>query len=228
MKTLSVAYLPRGPRSRTKRLLDHFLNRIRSLDQARGTDIEHLDLAENPAPLFLRENVAAYYRRNYEGAVLSEAEAGHLKGMDRLTMQLESADFVVLSYPMFNLSHPAVVKGWFDAVLQKGRTWRMTTQGYEGLLKGKRGLVISTSASAFTVEAGNLSLDHSISLSTQLLSMMGIEVDVVNAQGLAKPGQEEPALRAAEAQLDEIAERWHGESGGTRLVDEPHGAAKEG
>ncbi|MBI5445049.1 MAG: NAD(P)H-dependent oxidoreductase [Deltaproteobacteria bacterium] len=204
MKTLSVSYLPRGPRSRTKRLLDHFLRQV-------GTgSVEHLDLTEDVPPLFLLQNVAAYYRRNYEGAVLSESQASLLKGMDRLTAQLESADFVVLCYPMFNLSHPAVVKAWFDAVLQKGRTWRMTPQGYEGLLKGRRALVISTSASAFTTEAGNLSLDHSVSLSTQLLSMMGMEVDVVNAQGLARPGQEEPTLRAAEAQLEQVAARWYG------------------
>jgi FMN-dependent NADH-azoreductase len=205
LKTLSISCLPRGPRSRTKRLLDHFLRHATE-------DVEHLDLTKDAPPLFLLDNVAAYYRRNYEGAVLNEAEASHMKGMDRLTTQLESADYVIISYPMFNLSHPAVVKAWFDAVLQKGRTWRMTPAGYEGLLKGKRALVISSSASAFTAEAGNAALDHSISLSTQLLAMMGIEVEAVNAQGLAKPGQEQTILEAAEARLDEVARRWYGAS----------------
>lgn len=202
MKTLSISYLPRGQRSRTKRLLDYFLR------HATG-DVEHLDLASNVPPLFLVDNVVAYYRRNYEGTVLSEAEGALMKGMDRLTSQLEAADFIVLSYPMFNLSHPAVVKAWFDAVLQKGRTWRMTPTGPEGLLKGKRALVISSSASAFTEELGTAGLDHSISLSTQLLAMMGVETVAVNAQGLAHR-EEEPILRDAEARLADTALRWYG------------------
>ena len=131
MKTLIVSYLPRGPRSRTKRLLDHFAAGIKS------GEVEHLDLIESVPPLFLRENLLAYYRRNYADEPLSDAEAGILRDMDRLTAQLQAADFVILAYPMFNLSVPAVVKAYFDAVLQKGGTWTFGPTGHpEGLLKG--------------------------------------------------------------------------------------------
>lgn len=205
MKTLSVSYLPRGPRSRTKRLLDSFLSHATD-------EVEHIDLAREVPPLFLVENLAAYYRRNYEGTALTAPEAALMKDMDRLTTRVESADCVVVSYPMFNLSHPAVVKAWFDAVLQKGRTWKMTPTGPEGLLKGKRALVISSSASAFTEEVGTAGFDHSIRLSTQLLTMMGFDTVAVSAQGLAQH-EEEPILCEAEARLADTAQQWYGAIG---------------
>src|SRR5665647_989272 len=103
MKTLIISYLPRGERSKTKQILDAFL------ENATG-ETEQLDLNKDVPDLFLPENLSAYYRRNYAGEELSEIDKKHLEKMDKMTEQFLNADKIVLAYPMYNFSLPAVVK----------------------------------------------------------------------------------------------------------------------
>ena len=49
--------------------------------------------------------------------------------MDRMTTQLKSADIIVIAFPMYNFSMPAIIKTWFDFVIQKGVTFGNETDG---------------------------------------------------------------------------------------------------
>lgn len=56
------------------------------------------------------------------------------------------ADMVVFIYPIWWFERPAILKGWFDRVFSHGFAYRMTEDGMiEGLLKGKKAVVITTS-----------------------------------------------------------------------------------
>jgi FMN-dependent NADH-azoreductase len=46
-----------------------------------------------------------------------------LSKMDRMAAQLKSADIVVVVFPMYNFSMPAIVKARFDSVMQNGVTF---------------------------------------------------------------------------------------------------------
>ena len=131
MKTLVVSYLPRGKRSHTGKLLDAFMENA-------GTDVEHLDLLEDLPDVFLSDNLLSYVKRQYLGEALSDEETASLEKMDRMTRQLKAADLVVLAFPMHNFSFPAVVKAWFDSVMQKGETWDTDENGYVQLMTGKK------------------------------------------------------------------------------------------
>lgn len=66
------------------------------------------------------------------------------------------ADAVIVQYPLWWFSTPAILKGWFDRVLAAGWAYRVTdpadpkrTLRYgDGNLKGKRGMVIVTTGAS--------------------------------------------------------------------------------
>jgi NAD(P)H dehydrogenase (quinone) len=57
------------------------------------------------------------------------------------------ADLIILQGPVWWQSIPAILKGYIDRVFSTGFAYRYTPQGPEGLLKGKKGLLITTSGS---------------------------------------------------------------------------------
>ncbi len=103
-KTLVIKYIPRGERSNTKKILDQFKSKIRN------STIKEVDLATETPDLFLNENLMAYIQRDYLGQELLLEQKKLLSKMDIMIEQIKSADIVVLAYPMFNFSMPAVVK----------------------------------------------------------------------------------------------------------------------
>ncbi|MBF0594678.1 MAG: NAD(P)H-dependent oxidoreductase [Candidatus Omnitrophica bacterium] len=203
MKALIVSYCPRGERSRTKQLVDYAAGVLKS----KKASVEVLDLAKEVPDFLLPDRLASYYRRNYMGEKLAGKDLAQLKKMDQMTDQLMKADIVVIGYPMYNFSQPAVVKGWFDSVMQKGKTWDFAQGGYAGLMKGRKALVLSTSGGAY--EGDLASMDHSISLSKLHLSFMGYTVEAVTGAGINRyPEREQDILGAAKAQIMEIMARF--------------------
>jgi len=51
---------------------------------------------------------------------------------------LADSEFISLVYPLWWGSFPAVLKGYFDRVLTQGFAFKITANGPEGLLKGKK------------------------------------------------------------------------------------------
>ena len=59
---------------------------------------------------------------------------------------VRQADVLIFIYPIWWFERPAMLKGWFDRVFSQGFSYRFTEEGMvEGLLKGKRAVVITTS-----------------------------------------------------------------------------------
>lgn len=204
MKTLIISYLPRGERSHTKKLLDRFIER------ADGQEIEHLDLLEELPDVFLAENLGSYVKRNYLGETLTEQESSGLARMDRMTQQLKGADRLVLAFPMHNFSFPAVVKAWFDSVMQKGETWTVGENGYEPLLTGRKALVLLSSGGLY--EGDTAPYEHAASLAQVELGFMGFETQVVAAGGMNLLPNPEEVVQARQAEVESIANEWFNES----------------
>lgn len=205
MKALIVSYCPRGERSRTKQLADHAVGLLK----AQKISVEVQDLAHNIPDLLTPERLASYYRRNYMGETPGQDDLAQLRRMDQMTDQLMSADLLVLAYPMYNFSQPAIVKAWIDSVMQKGRTWDLVPGGYCGLMKGKKALVITTSGGAYDGELAFL--EHSASLSRVVLGFMGYDTVVVAGAGINRDPQMEGEIMArARTEIQEALSRFTG------------------
>lgn len=92
--------------------------------------------------------------------------------MKKMTAQFKSADIIVMAFPMHNFSLPGIVKKtYFDSILLKGETWDIGPNGYVGLMKGKKMIIISASGGDYQGKMS--SWDHSMTLAEQLGNFMG-------------------------------------------------------
>jgi FMN-dependent NADH-azoreductase len=203
-KTLIVNYLPRGERSSTKKLVDAFVSGIKDNE---SKDIEILDLLKNTPDFLTAEIVDAYIHRNYLGEKLDEKKQKLLSKMDNMTEQLKGADVVVIAFPMYNLSMPAMVKAYFDSVMQKGVTWD-AKDGYVGLMKGKKALILTSSGGVYPSDSPS---EHSVSLAKAEFAFMGFsDIRVVAAQGVNAPHfKKEDVLAEAEKGIKKIVSEWY-------------------
>jgi NAD(P)H dehydrogenase (quinone) len=58
--------------------------------------------------------------------------------------RLEQADLLILQYPMWWFSVPAILKGWVDRVLVYGRTYTSQMRYHRGHLRGRRAMLSVT------------------------------------------------------------------------------------
>jgi FMN-dependent NADH-azoreductase len=204
MKTLIVKYLPRNERSNTKKLLDAFMKQIKN------SVVEELDLSDDVPDIFLRDNLLAYINRNFLGQELSPKEKKLLFKMDRMTAQLKSADIVVVAFPMYNFSMSAVVKAWFDSVIQKGETWDRRNGELVKCMAGKKALIIVSSGGIFS--KGQFSDGEcALSLAKLEFQFMGYsDVQGILAEGMAM--NEEAKLNSLNKSINQvrtIAKEWY-------------------
>jgi FMN-dependent NADH-azoreductase len=75
-------------------------------------------------------------------------QAARLGFSDQLIAELNWADHIVLTTPMYNFGVPATLKAWIDMVCRAGVTFRYGANGAEGLLKDKRVDIVVTTGGA--------------------------------------------------------------------------------
>ncbi len=189
-----------GANSVSNKLIDGFLTAAKAVNPA--TTVTDRDLDANPVPHIQSTSLAGIGRPAPE----TEAAKPTRALSDALIAETQAADLIVIGAPMYNFSIPSTLKSWFDHVLRAGATFQYTAEGPEGLLKGKRALIVVARAGAYS-EGQATAADFQIPYLRQLLGFVGItDVDVVLAEGLAF-GEEAAmaAIGAATAALEEKA-----------------------
>jgi FMN-dependent NADH-azoreductase len=105
---------------------------------------------------------------------------------DELIAELEAADTIVLAVPMYNFSIPSTLKAWIDHVARRGRTFRYTENGPEGLLKGKKVFVLAARGGFYSKGAPAAALDFQEPYLRAALGFIGLsDVTFVHLEGLA-------------------------------------------
>lgn len=209
MHTLVVKYTPRGSRSRTNELLHHFLEHL-PIEH----DVRTLDLCHDLPDFFLPDRLQSYIIRNYHNSRLDLHHAKLMHQMDKMTADVLGADQLVLATPIHNYSLPALVKGWFDSIMLKGKTWDLEQSPageitFSGLIPpNRKALVIVTSGS--TYQADSKYKDFCTPLAKQNLDFMGFSpVQIVHAAGM-NFSQEvaDRAIDHAKSALAQCADNW--------------------
>ena len=156
-------------------------------DAVHGLQVTYRDLAAEPLP-------------HLSAATLARTDATDAARSERAIEQLFATDVLVLGAPMYNFSIPSTLKAWIDRVAVAGRTFRYTAEGPEGLVKGKRVILVLAQGG---VHAEHGPSEHHESYLKWMLGFLGMtDIEVVRAQGLAMgPEAREAALTAARASL---------------------------
>jgi FMN-dependent NADH-azoreductase len=205
MKTLIVKYIPRNERSNTKKLLDAFREEISI------SDVEELDLLDDVPDMLLGNNLLAYIKRNFREIELLPEEEKLLSKIDRMAAQLKSADIVVVVFPMYNFSMPAIVKAWFDSVIQKGVTFGNRNDGQTVISNaGKKALTLISSGGVYSNESFS-GREHALSLSMlEFQYMKYSDVRGILAEGMAMNEEvKQTNLNKSIRQVRAIAREWY-------------------
>jgi FMN-dependent NADH-azoreductase len=160
------------------------------------------DVGADPVPHLSAETTPAI--RGAEPATEAAREALALS--DALVAELKAADLIVIGAPMYNFGMASTLKAWFDHVLRAGITFRYSEAGPEGLVKGKKAIVIESRAGLYS-EGPAAAMDSQEPHLRTLLGFMGVEdVAFVRAERLAfGPEAAEASIEAALAELRGLA-----------------------
>ncbi len=208
-KTLIVKYIPRNERSNTKKLLDTFR------EEVSNSIVEELDLLDDVPDIFLDDNLLAYIKRNFLGQELLPEEEKLLSKMDRMAAQLKSADIVVVAFPMYNFSMPAIVKAWFDSVIQKGVTFGERKDGQMKISNTeKKALILVSSGGVYSNEPFS-GREHALSLSMLEFHYMGYsDVRGLLAEGMSMNEEvKQSNLNRSIRQIRSIVREWYKKEG---------------
>ena len=175
--------------------------------------------------------VAAWRRQNPRGEVryvdLAKAPLGHLTGellgaatlpIEQRSVELQrdvaaseqaldeflAADVIVVGAPMYNFSIPSQLKAWIDRIAVKGKTFRYTEKGPEGLAKGKKVIIVSARGGIYSAGSQAAAMDFQENYLRSVFGFLGVtDIEFVRAEGLNYgPAQREQAMSVA---LDGIA-----------------------
>ncbi|MGG6109086.1 FMN-dependent NADH-azoreductase [Pantoea allii] len=161
--------------SQSSQLADFYIEQA----QAKGDQITVRDLAANPVPVLDGELVGALRPSD---APLSPRQQDALALSDELIAELQAHDVVVIAAPMYNFNIPTQLKNYFDLIARAGVTFRYTEAGPEGLVKGKRAVILSSRGGIHKDTASDL-LTPYVKL---FLGFIGItDVEFVFAEGIA-------------------------------------------
>jgi FMN-dependent NADH-azoreductase len=192
-----------GEASVSNKLVDKAVEELRR--QYPGIAVVTRDLGSDPVPHLTLDSATAL-----RSEPANDAQASARALSDTLIEELKSADVVVIGAPMYNFGITSTLKAWFDHVLRAGVTFRYTQDGPEGLLPGKRAIVVVTRGGLYS-EGPAAAMDSQEPHLRTMLGFIGItDVTFVRAEKLAfGPEARDQAISAAHAQLsDTIAERF--------------------
>src|SRR5262245_45742012 len=159
--------------------------------------VTHRDLGANPLPHLVPETL-----NGVRGTPVTPAEQAARVLSDELVNELRAADTVIIGAPMYNFSVPTTLRAWFDHVLRSGVAFRYSAEGPQGLLGGRRVIVIESRGGRYS-EGAAQSVGFQEPYLRHLLGFMGItDVTFVHAEKIGYgPEARSAALKEARARI---------------------------
>lgn len=125
--------------SQSNQLADFFVEQWKAAHA--GDEITVRDLAAQPIPVLDGELVGALRPSDTE---LTPRQQEALALSDELIAELQANDVIVMAAPMYNFNIPTQLKNYFDLIARAGVTFRYTEKGPEGLITGKRAIILTS------------------------------------------------------------------------------------
>ncbi|MBL6751394.1 MAG: NAD(P)H-dependent oxidoreductase [Nevskia sp.] len=138
-RLLHVVGSPRGERSASVEVAEAYIAAYQGRHP--GAAIDTLDLWREPLPEFDRPALEAKYA-GLAGVERSAEQNRAWDGIRALAQRFHDADVVVFSIPMWNFGIPYKLKHLIDYISQKDVLFRFDASGFEGMLKGKKAIVV--------------------------------------------------------------------------------------
>ncbi len=210
MKLLHIDSSASPGASWSRRLTAGFVNDWAARNPSTG--ILYRDLNANPAPPVSSDLLEALYAP--KGNAVATRKLDALKTSEALVDEFLAADAYVFGVPMYNFSVPGSFKAWIDHVVRMGRTWARGPKGMEGLVKGRKMLIVSTRAGDYGKGGPREGFDFHEPFLRKVFGLVGIEdIDYLPVINSPAHGDSTQRFMEAAARLDSIAKRWEAEFG---------------
>lgn len=198
-KVLIIESSPRGVDSASNQLAA----RLKQVFQARPhVQTVSRNVSQEPIPVLDGAVLGAFFTPEAD----QTPEQRDVAGLSaKLIGELREADTVVIAASMYNFSVPSQLKHYFDFVLRAGQTFQYTANGPQGLLTGKRAVILAATGGVYSAGPA-AAADFVVPYLKQLLAFVGItEVTVIRAEGLALgPDAAKAGMAAAFSQIDQL------------------------
>ena len=149
-RLLHIVSCPREEESRTLQISNAFLDAFTETHP--DWVIDELDLSKEELPSMTEKQVSGKYvllsGKDLYGR-LKEAWVEILQHIDRF----KSADFYLVSTPMWNFSIPYMLKHYIDLIVQPKYLFLLKNGQIEGLIKDKKMIVVTTRGGQYTGDA---------------------------------------------------------------------------
>ena len=129
----------------SREMTDHFIESWLKNHPSDAVTVR--DLVKTPPPHITEMTIGAFYT----------PEDQHIPEMttaialsDELIDELEAADILVISAPMYNFSIPSSLKAYIDQIVRIGRTFAMGDNGPQGLVGDKKVFILTASGSVYS------------------------------------------------------------------------------
>lgn len=130
----------------------------------------------------------------------TDAQKELLALSDTLIAEVKAADVLVIGVPVYNFGIPTNLKAWVDMICRAGITFRYTEAGPEGLVTGKRAILVAATGGT---PVGS-EIDFATNYMRHILGFIGIsDVEVVAADRLSVDA--EGSIASAKAQVAALA-----------------------
>ena len=159
----------------------------------------------HPTELWTKANYISPEQRTPEMiAALQESQ--------NLIEELFWADRLLLGIPMYNFSVPSTFKAYIDNVVRINQTFTFNRQNYtfQGLVTGKKALIITPSAGKFTPGTALGQMNFCETYLRSLLNFIGIkQIDIVPVPNQFMSNEiRQQEIKTARTKLSNIAANW--------------------
>ncbi len=197
---LLIESSPRGSDSYSHQAARSLVNELQQ--QHPGAPLVVRDLAQNPPPHVGRAFVSGLQVPPEQRA---PEQATALALSDALIDELFAADTIVVAVSMHNFGVPSTLKAWIDHISRAGRTFSYGPNGPQGLLKGKRVILVLASGGVYS-DGPMKAFDFAGSYLQAVFRFLGItDISAVHVEGVAMSAiGPEKALAAANERARQI------------------------
>lgn len=183
---LHIDSSPRGERSHSRKLTHRF---ITDWKNAHPQDtVTYRDLGHHPVPHVDESWIAAAYSAP---DTHSPEQQRAISVSDTLVDELLAADRYVFGIPMYNFSVPSTLKAYIDQIVRVNRTFAVNEQGYQGLVNGKKMLVITSSGGSYKPGTPTAGYDFQEPFLKAIFGLIGItDITFIHADNMDMGGDE--------------------------------------
>ncbi|NJL20867.1 MAG: FMN-dependent NADH-azoreductase [Leptolyngbyaceae cyanobacterium SM1_3_5] len=196
---------PRGDRSISRALTKTFVS---TWKEAHPEDkIVYRDLGHYPVPHVDEGWIAASFT---PPEYLTLDLSANIQDSDALIDEVLAADYYVLGVPMYNFSIPSTLKAYIDQIVRVNRTFSVGEQGYEGLVKHKKMVVVSARGGSYPAGTPMGQYDFQEPYLRSIFGMIGItDITFIHAENL-NMGEEarQQSVTTAQAAIQRTIASW--------------------